>query len=301
MAGTGEDDAAERVARYARPDASMSLLTSVIEHSLDEGYAEAARRRGQYGTSRMPTSLRGRLALAAGLTLPALVLTIGAVQVRASAPVAAQERQELVARIGTAQADANQAQQDVDALRSQVEQLEQQAKATDPDAAEVERLGVVTGASAATGPGLQVVLNDAPASDTGGGTNPRTASGFGNAGRVRDRDVQLVVNALWQSGAEGVAINGQRLTSLSAIRAAGDAILVDNQPLVLPYTVLAIGGPALEDGFRQNVDGLVYLDQLKNDYGIRYSMTAEDRVDLPAAARSSLLYAVPAGRGGATP
>ena len=29
-------------ARYARPDASMSLLTSVMDHSLDDGYAEAA-------------------------------------------------------------------------------------------------------------------------------------------------------------------------------------------------------------------------------------------------------------------
>ena len=43
---------------------------------------------------------------------------------------------------------------------------------------------------------------------------------------------------LWQSGAEAIAINGQRLTSFSAIRAAGDAILVDNRPLVPPYTVL---------------------------------------------------------------
>jgi len=301
MSGSREDDGAERAARYARPDASMSLLTSVIEHSLDEGYAEAARGRGQYGTSRMPTSLRGRVALAAGLMLPALVLTVGAVQVRASAPVAAQERQELIARVGTAQADADQVQQDVDALRSQVKQLGQQAGAADPAAAQVQQLGLVTGASAAEGPGLQVVLDDAPASDTGGGTNPRTASGFGNAGRVRDRDLQLVVNALWQSGAEGVAVNEQRLTSLSAIRAAGDAILVDNQPLVPPYKVLAIGGGSLADGFRQNVGGGVYLDQLKTDYGIRYSMTAEDRVDLPAAARSSLLYAVPAGRGGVTP
>ena len=301
MAGTGEDDAAERVARYARPDASMSLLTSVIEHSLDEGYAEAARRRGQYGTSRMPTSLRGRLALAAGLMLPALVLTIGAVQVRASAPVAAQERQELVARVGTAQANADRTQQDIDTLHAGIKKLKQQAGAVDPGAARLAQLGLVAGTTAVEGRGLQVVLNDADTPDTGGGTNPRTASGFGNTGRVRDRDVQLVVNALWQSGAEGVAINGQRLTSLSAIRAAGDAILVDNRPLVLPYTVLAIGGGPLLGGFQQDVDGGVYLNRLKIDYGIQYSMTAEDRVDLPAAARGSLLYAVPAGRGGATP
>jgi uncharacterized protein YlxW (UPF0749 family) len=301
MSGTGTDDTAERAARYARPDASMSLLASVIEHSLDDGYAEAARGRGQFGTSRMPTSLRGKIALAAGLTLPALVLTVGAVQVRASAPVAAQERQELVARVGAAQANADQTQRDIDALHSGIEKLKQQAGAVDPGAAQVAQLQLVTGTAPAQGRGFQVVLDDAKTPDTGGGTNPRTASGFGNTGRVRDRDVQLVVNALWQSGAEGVAINEQRLTSLSAIRAAGDAILVDNHPLALPYTILAIGGDSLVSGFQQNVDGGIYLNQLKIDYGIRYSMTEEDRVDLPAAARSSLLYAVPAGRGGAAP
>ncbi|CAM5647734.1 membrane protein [Streptomyces purpurascens] len=53
--------------------------------------------------------------------------------------------------------------------------------------------------------------------------------------------MQRVVNGLWESGAEAVSINGQRLTALSAMRAAGDAILVDNKPLVPPYTVLAVG------------------------------------------------------------
>ena len=76
---------------------------------------------------------------------------------------------------------------------------------------------------------------------------PRESSGFSDTGRVRDRDMQRVVNGLWESGAEAISVNGQRLTALSAIRAAGDAILVDNKPLVPPYTVLAVGdGQAAE-------------------------------------------------------
>lgn len=297
MSTTGTDG--ERTARYARPDASMSLLTSVMEHSLDEGYAEAAHRRGEFGTSRMPGSLRGKLLLAAGLVLPALVLTIGAVQVRASAPVAAQERAELIDRVGTAQAAAGQTQREVDALRSQITELK--ALPGTVGSARLGQLQVLTGAVAAQGPGIQVVLDDAVAAGTGTGGDPRTAGGFGNSGRVRDRDVQLVVNALWQSGAEGISISGQRLTTLSAIRAAGEAILVDNHPLMPPYRVLAIGGAAMAGEFQQNAFGGVYLARLTADYGIRYSVTAQDRVDLPAAARSSLLYAVPAARGGETP
>ena len=283
----------------------MFLLANVMEHALDDGYAEAARSRGQYGTSRMPGTLRGKLALGGGLLLAALVLTVGAVQVRASAPVAAQERQELIARVGTAQANADQVQQEIDRDRVRLKQLQQQVKAdgagSGGDTAQLQQLQLVTGVGAAEGPGIRVVLDDAASAGTDGGDNPRTAAGFGDTGRVRDRDVQLVVNALWQSGAEGIAINGQRLTALSAIRAAGDAILVDNHPLVLPYTVDAVGGGELEGGFQQNVDGGIYLDQLKADYAIRYSIGSEDRVDLPAAARSGLQYATPSGRGGATP
>ena len=33
-------------------------------------------------------------------------------------------------------------------------------------------------------------------------------------GRVTDRDLQTIVNEVWAAGAEAVAINGQRLTSL---------------------------------------------------------------------------------------
>src|SRR5690348_6200293 len=79
-----------------RPDFSMSLLTNVMEHSLDDGYAEAAARRGQAGSSRLPTALGGKLGLAAGLVLAALVVTLGAAQARFSAPTEAKERQKLI-------------------------------------------------------------------------------------------------------------------------------------------------------------------------------------------------------------
>ncbi len=92
--------------------------------------------------------------------------------------------------------------------------------------------------------------------------------------------MQRVVNGLWESGAEAVAINGQRLTSLSAIRAAGDAVLVDNKPLVPPYTVLAIGnGQKLSTAFQDSADGQ-YLHALVENFGIRSSISAEGDVRL---------------------
>ncbi len=37
-----------------------------------------------------------------------------------------------------------------------------------------------------------------------------------------DGDLQKLVNGLWVAGAEAIAINGERLTTLTAIRQGGD-------------------------------------------------------------------------------
>ena len=54
---------------------------------------------------------------------------------------------------------------------------------------------------------------------------------------VRDADLAILVDGLWNAGAEAIAINGQRLTALTPIRNAGPAIQVNSTPLVPPYVV----------------------------------------------------------------
>ena len=82
------------------------------------------------------------------------------------------------------------------------------------------------------GRGLRLVLTDAP-SDDPDVVDPSL--------RVQDVDLQVVVNGLWAAGAEAIAVNGQRLTAMTAIRSAGDAVLVDLVALSSPYTVEAVG------------------------------------------------------------
>ncbi len=145
---------------------------------------------------------------------------------------------------------------------------------------------------------MKLVVDDAKEADSAAGGGPRQTSGFSDTGRVRDRDMQRVVNGLWQSGAEAVAINGQRLTALSAIRAAGDAILVDNKPLAPPYTVLVVGdGRRLSTRFHNSADGQ-YLHALQENFGIRTSISVKDEVRLPAAPSVIVRTAEPkAGKG----
>ncbi|GAA0433609.1 DUF881 domain-containing protein [Streptomyces luteireticuli] len=258
----------------------MSLLNNVMDHSLDDGYAEAAARRAEGGAG-LPGKLRAKLGLAGALLLAAVVVTLGAAQARISAPTLAKEREQLINRIESETSAADALQKNVDSLRESVGERQREAlEKHGGDKAEL--VSLLAGATPVKGPGLKVVVDDAKQAKTGGG-GPRESSGFSDTGRVRDRDMQRIVNGLWQAGAEAVAINGQRLTSLSAIRAAGDAILVDNKPLVPPYTVLAIGdGKRMNTAFQDSVDGQ-YLHVLQQNYGVRANISVEEELRLPAA------------------
>ncbi|MEU4000814.1 DUF881 domain-containing protein [Streptomyces fungicidicus] len=279
-------------ARPARPDASMSLITNVMDHSLDDGYAEAAARKKADGDGGMPKTLRARLGLAVGLVLAALIVTVGAAQARVAAPVVAKEREELIDRIDQETGAAEKLEDRVDELRADVSARQRDAL-RDSGGDGSELVGILSGAVAVHGPGVRLVVDDAKDASGGGDGDPRSTSGFSDTGRVRDRDMQRIVNGLWESGAEAVSINGQRLTALSAIRAAGDAILVDNKPLVPPYTVLAVGdGGQLSDRFQNSADGL-YLHALQENYGIRTGISAQDDVRLPAATSVSVRTAQP--------
>ncbi|GAA2921905.1 hypothetical protein GCM10020221_17570 [Streptomyces thioluteus] len=228
-----------------------------------------------------PGKLRAKLGLAGALLLAAVVVTLGAAQARISAPTLAKEREQLINRIESETSAADTLQKNVDALRESVGS--QQREALEKHGGDkAELVSLLAGATPVRGPGLKVVVDDAKQAKSGGG-GPRESSGFSDTGRVRDRDMQRIVNGLWQAGAEAVAINGQRLTSLSAIRAAGDAILVDNKPLVPPYTVLAVGdGKRMSTSFQDSVDGQ-YLHVLQQNYGVRANISVEEDVRLPAA------------------
>nr|BEK69856.1 hypothetical protein KPHV_70830 [Kitasatospora purpeofusca] len=270
----------------------MSLLTNVMDHSLDEGYAEAAAARGGDGPYRIPGTVRGLVTLGAGLALVGAVITVGAVNAHKAEPTLAKERDALIHRINDANGSADHLQQQVQDLRRKVDSTQRQALA--PGEGDPAALAGAVGLGEVTGPGVKLVVEDAAGTGAGGNVDPRAGQGFSNSGRLRDRDLQLVVNGLWASGAEAVSINGQRLTALSAIRAAGEAVLVDNRPLVPPYTVQALGdGPRLLAAFESAMAGQ-YLRLLQEKYGIKSTLSAQKSLTLPAAVGVSLRTAQPA-------
>lgn len=144
----------------------------------------------------------------------------------------------------------------------------------------LDRLRIATGQTEVTGDGVTVTVDDAPLDAAQPDQRP--------PGRVIDRDLQMVVNGLWQAGATDIAINGRRLTPTSAIRAAGEAILVNYRPMSPPYVVSAIGPNAdqLAGRFRENPAGLL-LEELEMQYGVIWELQTVGDITLPAASSTS--------------
>jgi uncharacterized protein YlxW (UPF0749 family) len=284
----------------------MSLLVDMMTNTLDESYAEAARRRAgdrHPGTDGDKGVGSGRAAAGRRVTAVVLLVALGlvtgtaAAQVRSRQAAAGTLRAQLVQEVHsrTSESDALAAQ--AVRLRREVSVLQDAAlRASGSGAALAQQLAdlrVATGVAPVTGPGLVVRLDDAPAADPGSDPGGTDRGGQTGSGRVLDRDLQDAVNGLWSAGAEAIAINGLRLSALTAIRSAGEAILVDYRPLSPPYTLRAVGDPGrLEAGFAESEAGQ-RLATYTSAYGLGLTVRRSDKQTLPGAGEPSLRLARP--------
>jgi len=156
------------------------------------------------------------------------------------------------------------AQAQVDAGRLSQQQLEKNR--------DLEVLGIDAGTVSLKGPGLQVKLSDAPRQSGSDGVK------F-DASRIQDSDLQLVVNALFSSGAEAVAVNDNRVVAVTPIRAAGGTIVVNYRPVNSPYRIVAIGAD------RDRFDGAeiaAHFREWKKKFNLGYEVEDRKNVSVPA-------------------
>lgn len=270
-----------------RRDASMTLLTEVMERPLDPGYAAAAAEREARRASGAAASgagvARRRLPITLVLAVGVGVLLIAAVLDLRLPGTTTDARTVLLQEIEERTAEADDTARRVADLRAEVEQARAQALSGDDAGvlAVVQRLALHAGEVPVSGPGIVVTLDDASTARDPLSGDPREDGE--QSERVMDLDLQIVVNGLWAAGAEAIAVNGQRLTSLSAIRGAGSAILVGFRPVAPPYRVQAIGDPrTLQTRFAASAAG-GYLAFVEENVGLRVSTEEAAVLDLPAA------------------
>lgn len=270
------------VQRNPDPAASMALLEEVLDPPVGPGYhsaAEARQRAGLAPSSGSRTWLMLLTALALGF-----LITVSAVTLRTPDPAAAETRAQLIERIEAAEEEGDEQSRRLEILRADILLLEQrQALAAEGPVGEREitETGILVGAGTVVGPGVVVSLADATrAVDEAPGEES-------DPERINARDIQQVVNGLWAAGAEVVAVNDQRLTSMSAIRFAGEAIIVDFRTIAAPYEVRAIGDPArLETEATTGPTG-AYLRELRQQLALQAEVAVRDSITIGPAERLS--------------
>lgn len=260
-------------------DPSMGLLNDVMYRPVPLGPGRRPPRLGPAGEGWRRPAVTVALSGVLGLLTVTAILSL-----RAPAGAVDEGRALLVEQITERTAERDALDADGQRLSEEITALQEELlRVSDPTlVAQVQRLELVAGAVPVAGPGVTVELDDGSALQDGV-VDPES--------RVQDVDLKMVVNALWAAGAEAMAVNGQRLTSLTTVRTAGETIWVNFVPLVPPYRVEAIGDPATMQTRFARSSAAATLVSLEGTYGITAAVAAADDLTLPAGSGRALRYA----------
>jgi uncharacterized protein YlxW (UPF0749 family) len=175
-----------------------------------------------------------------------------------------QEQGELRDQIGDAESEVQHFQEESTTSSATLARLNEQ----------VTGARVAAGLAALRGPGAVIEIADSqrvvPAGD-----NPTSFI-------VLVDDLRDIVTALWASGAEAVAINGERLVATSSIYGVGASVLVNTAFLSPPFRIEAIGPEGLLDRFLVNEAFLGRVAQRIEFFGLEFATAVSDDLTLPA-------------------
>ncbi len=121
------------------------------------------------------------------------------------------------------------------------------------------------------GPGVVVELNDSPF-PLRPGDDPNTVI-------LHYTDLQGVLNELWASGAEAVAVNGERVVTTTGLNCVGTTILCNAKRIAPPYLVVAIGDTEQMARYLGRPEGV--LAGLRS-FGFPVKVTKAGRLVVPA-------------------
>lgn len=183
--------------------------------------------------------------------------------------------QALVATVRHLERDNLTYRREIGKLRGDVDRLEAEAaQRSDADRQLKDQVGELrahAGLTRLRGPGLTVTLVDGRAGGSGVG-------GY----LVNSQDIQDVVNLLFQGGAEGVAVNGRRISPLSRIAGAGTTIVIDQgPPLAPPFHVVAVGNRNQMDSLLGQPSSLGDLKLRERNYQLQLSWDGAPDLTLP--------------------
>ena len=191
-----------------------------------------------------------------------------------------QERTPLVATALDLQAQQESLKDQILAIRADIGSLETTgeggAAVTVDLNKQLEQARIAAGLVAMTGPGVVIRLSDSTvAVPTEANERDYIVSGT---------DVLAVVEELWLAGAEGIAVNGERVTAATSIVDIGGSVLVNSAYLAPPYDVSAIGPSDMFDRLTRSQGFVDFIRARSETFGIGVGYAVQGAVDLPAYA-----------------
>ena len=186
--------------------------------------------------------------------------------------------QALVHSVQELEATNSESRRQIADLRGQIDALEsdaaQRSAATQALKNQVADLQAHAGLTAMHGPGVEARLsNGVPAPDTSGQTRYL----------VNFQDVQDLVNLLFAQGAEGVAVNGRRITPLTAFSGtAGQVVIDQGPPLSSPLRVVAVGDRNRMETALGDPSSLPDIRARMVQFQLRLTFTGSPDLPLPA-------------------
>jgi uncharacterized protein YlxW (UPF0749 family) len=111
---------------------------------------------------------------------------------------------------------------------------------------------------------------------------------------IHQQDLQAVVNALWQGGAQGIKVMDQRLISTSAVRCVGNTLILQGRVYSPPYKITAIGDPKKLQRALATSPAIQNYMVYVNVYGLGWKVEENGAVTLPGYSGTvDLHYAKP--------
>lgn len=254
------------------------LLSLITARSMDEDYAHVAQKRAAAGVPASPQRPRPHWTSVVAIALLGVMAAVVAAQTDRQAPVAELSRAALIDQIDLRSAELQDLQRQVGDLTSSNAAAGSASTKIqgqlDDISGRVRRAELLTGYSAVRGPGVRITVDNRPDADVDS--------------EIRDEDLAVLVDGLWQAGAEAIAINDQRLNVLGGIRNTNRAIHVNGRPVNAPYVVSAIGdNRTLQARLVQTYQGQQWFG-LVNGLDFVYRAENVDDMRLPAAPERDL-------------
>jgi uncharacterized protein YlxW (UPF0749 family) len=169
----------------------------------------------------------------------------------------------------------------LDELQGKVDEATAALAPGDLETQKLERqaneIATAAGRTEVRGPAIRVTLDDAKLA---GGEVPAGADPDDYV--IHQQDVQSVVNALWQGGAEAMMLQDQRVVSTSAVRCVGNTLILQGRVYSPPYVITAIGD---RDAMRASLDTDPAVANLRDwsiAVGLGYDVKNVGRQTFPA-------------------